>query len=77
MANPARLNQLILRTVLLEGDCGDAVLKKIKLFNKGKKTTEDKQELSNFLKKQVTSTTKELLADDQISDFVDELSDSA
>ena len=77
MANPERLNQLILRNMLLEGACGDAVLKKIKLFNKGKKTPEDERELSNFIKKQVSSTTRDLLADEQISTFVDELSDSA
>jgi len=77
MANHARLNQLILRNMLLEGGCGDTVLKKIKLFNSGKKTLEDERELSNFLKRQVSATTKELLADNQISTFVDELSDTA
>jgi len=63
--------------MLLEGECGETVLKKIKFFNSGKKKPEDERELSNFLKKQVTATTKELLADDQISTFVDELIDTA
>jgi hypothetical protein len=77
MANHDRLNQLILRTILLEGESGDRVLKKVKLFNAGKKTAEDKQEISNFLKKEVSATAKELISEDQISTFVDELSDQA
>jgi hypothetical protein len=77
MANPDRLNQLILRTILLEGGSGDKVLKKIKAFNAGKKTAEDKQEIANFLKKEVSATAKELISEDQISTFVDELSDQA
>lgn len=77
MANPDNLNQLILRTILLEGESGNKVLKKIKLYNAGKKTDKDKQDITNFLKKEVSANAKQLISEDQINAFIDELSDQA
>jgi len=75
MANSNHLNQHLLRTMLLEGSNNPEVIQKIRAFAKGKKTTADMNDLSNFLRKQVTSTTKELLSADQISSFITEVSD--
>jgi hypothetical protein len=75
MTNSNHLNQHLLRTMLLEGSNNDEIIKKIRGFNKTKKTKEDLNDLTGFLRKQVTKTTKELLSDDQITSFVDEVAD--
>ena len=74
MTNANRLKQHALRTLLLEGEEHAKVLKKVKEFNAGEKTPEDKQELTNYLRKQVTNTVKDLVTDDQLSALVDDLS---
>ena len=75
MANSKHLNQHLLRTMLLEGSNNPEVIRKIRSFAKSKKTTDDMDDLSNFLRKQITTTTKELLSNDQIASFVDEVAD--
>lgn len=74
--NHDKLNQLILRTMLLEGGSGERVLKSIRRYVKDGKTAENKQQLINNLRKEITLNSKEIMSEGQLSSFVDELSDN-
>lgn len=74
--NNPRLNQLILRTMLLEGGSGERVISRARAYAKNGKTAEDKSELVRELRREITLNTKELMTEDQLSAFVDELSEN-
>lgn len=74
MTNADKLNQHLLRTLLLEGENGEKMLGAVRSFEAGKKTEEDHFNLINTLRKEVTRTTKDLLADSQLDTFINEVS---
>jgi len=71
--NPANLNRHLLRTLLLEGENGDKVLKAVVSYKKSKKTDEDHYILVDVIKKEITKTTRELLSDESVTTFIDEV----
>jgi hypothetical protein len=74
MTNPNNLTQHLLRTLLLEGDNGEKVLKAVRSYDKSKKTAEDHHLLVDTIKKEVTRTTREMLDDAQVDSFINEVS---
>lgn len=74
--NHDQLNQLILRTMLLEGGSGERVIKNVRRYVKGGRTAEDKQQLISDIRKEVTLNSKEIMAEERLSSFIDELSDN-
>lgn len=74
--NPTNLNQLVLRTMLLEGGSGDRVLKNARRYAKEGKSAEGKAELMRELRKEVSLNAKELMTEEQLSSFVDELTEN-
>ena len=75
MANSDHLTQHLLRTILLEGENGERILNAVRSFKKGDQTEQAHYALMDTLKKEVTKTTRELLADEQVQNFVDEVLD--
>jgi len=73
MANSERLNQHLLRTLLLEGKNGERILNADRTFNKGGKTAEDSYILTDTIKKEITRTTRELMDDKQVDAFIGEV----
>jgi hypothetical protein len=71
--NPDRLNQLVLRTMLLEGSSCDTIIKATRKFLK-EQTPEEKQILVDSVRKEISTHAKALLKDDVIDSFVDEIS---
>lgn len=69
--NPIRLNQLVLRQMLLEGNSGDKIIKAVRKYNKGDKS---KEELVSDIRKEVTLQAKVLLEEDTLSEFISSLS---
>jgi len=73
MTNVDRFKQHALRTLLLEGQDSNKILNKVKAFNSGDKSDADREELAGFLRKHITATVKDLVSEDQLTDFIDDL----
>ena len=71
--NQDGLNQLVLRTMLLEGGSGKRVLSNARSYAEGGKSAEDKANLVREIRKEITINSKELMTEDQLSTFIDEL----
>jgi len=61
--------------MLLEGGSGERVLKSARRFAKEGKTAEGKAALIRELRNEVTLNAKEMMSEDQLSSFVDELTE--
>jgi hypothetical protein len=73
MTNPSQLNQHLLRTILLEGENEKKIFSAVRAYQSSDQTEEDRAEVMDTVRKEITKTTRELLADDQVSLFLDEL----
>lgn len=74
MENQNSLNQLILRTMLLEGKNYTNMIAAVKTFNKEGKTDEARDVVKDLFKKEITRTAHDLLDDNEIDSLIDEIS---
>jgi len=70
MTNPDKLQQLVLRQMLMEGPSSDKVTKAIRRFNKSKKQPDDHLTLVTDIRKEIAHQSKAIMSDKSISDFI-------
>lgn len=75
MKNPDKLNQLVLRTMLLEGSSCDAILNSIRKL-KDCDTAEKLDETILLLRKYISDHTKNILSEETITRFISELKEN-